>query len=268
MRIKICWKTGLRWLVLLLICSSLSVVFWPAQAQAATGVIADDAEVLNTAVIKPYTDAFSYTVNIFTTRVFRGSDADFDSSVHGLTSNDTNVPYPCDPTQQIGCELFSPQTIPEYDGILTPVASTTTIMQRNDDANQSVEVGIDVPARHLAIFAGSQVTIPQDRYENAIQAFADTMHQSHDNYTQATVAALNALQSASDRFWNGVRAAGPWIFLGVVCLAGIIFTLVARAMGWNGGNSSGYRWRDYDNRGGGGGFGGGGGVGGGASGNF
>lgn len=210
MQILIRYQTGLRWLVLLLICPCLSVMFLPAQARAATGIIADDANVLNTAAIKQYTDAFSYTINIFTTRVFRGSDADFDLSVHGLTSNYTNVSYPCDPTQQVGCELFSPQTISGVDGgLLTSVASPTTFLQRNDDANQSVEIGIDIPTRHLAIYAGSSVTIPQDHYENAIQAFATTMHQSHDNYTQATTATLNALQSASDRFWNGIGAASP-----------------------------------------------------------
>jgi hypothetical protein len=284
MQILIRWKTGLRWLVLLFICSCLCVMFLPAQARAATGVIADDAHVLDSAAVQQYTDPFSYTVNIFTTRVFRGSDADFDKSVQGLANynpSDSGPAYPCDPTQQIGCELFTPQTLSgnTIPGDPTPTATPPTVLLPNYDPARSVEIGIDVPARHLAIFAGQSVTLPQDHYENAIQAFAAAMHQSQDNYTQATIAALNALQSASDRFWNGVHAALPWIFLGALLLVLIIFAIVARALGWNSGNSSGYGWRNYNNynnwdSGGGGGFGGGdsgsggGGGGGGASGNF
>jgi hypothetical protein len=121
-------------------------------------------------------------------------------------------------------------------------------MTANYDVSQSVEIGIDVPARHLAIYATSSVTISQDHYGTAIQDFANAIHQSHDNYTQATIAALNALQSASDRFWNGVDAAFPWIFFGALILGTMI---VARARGWSQGSSSGYHWRDYNNWGGG-----------------
>ncbi len=151
-------------------------------------------------------------------------------------------------------------------------------MWRRSSAYQSVEIGIDVPARHLAIFSGKSVTIEQDHYDSAIRAFADTMHQTHDNYTQATIAALNALQSASDRFWDGVRAAVPWVLLVVLVVGAIIYFNGAGNQGETSTSSGGssYRRHTYDswNSGGGGGSSSGGtgddsgGGGGGASGNF
>ncbi|HEY7418684.1 MAG TPA: hypothetical protein VH593_26130, partial [Ktedonobacteraceae bacterium] len=215
MQFSLCRKASLCWLALLLIGSCFCWMVWPAQASAASGVIADDAQVLNAAAIRQYTDPFSYTVDIFTTTTFRGSNDDFDASVKDLTSNDTSaMGSSCDPTQQVGCELFSAQTVPIVTNPASGSTTSTSFLVRKGDASQGVEIGINVSTRHLAIFAGSSVTIPQDHYDTAIQTFADTMHQTHDNYTQATIAALNALQSASDRFWNGVGSALPWILLG------------------------------------------------------
>jgi uncharacterized membrane protein YgcG len=271
MRFLIHHKASQHWLVLLFIGTCLFGILLPAQARAASGTIADDAQVLNSTAIQQYTAPFSYTVDIFTTNVFQGSNGDFDASVQGLTSNDTNTMMgSCDPpTHQVGCELFSTNTLPAPDGTAGP---TTNYQVRNGDPNKSVEIGIDVPARHIAIYSGSSVTLPQDHYGKAIQSFTNTMHQTHDNYTQATIAALNALQSASDRFWNGVRAALPWIFGGALLIGIFIFSIVARSLGWSSGRSSRYYgWgRDGGWGGGGGDFGGGGsgGGGGGASGNF
>jgi hypothetical protein len=263
MQFLICQKAGLRRLVLLFSGFCLCWMLSPMQARAATGTIADDAQVLNTTTIRQYTDQFSYTVDIFTTRDFQGSNDAFDASVQGLTS-DSTVPTgaSCDPKHQVGGELFS---------------STSGFMWRNSDATQSIEIGIDVPVRHLAIYSGKGVTITQDHYNNAIQAFADTMHQTHDNYTQATIAALNDLQNANDRFWDGVRAQSPWFLLGALVVGAILFSMFANAMGWKTSSSDGYESRrNYNSRNngggggnsGGGGFGGGGGGGGGASGNF
>jgi hypothetical protein len=266
-------KAGLRWLALLFIGSCFACLFWPGQVSAATGTIADDAQVLNTAAIRQYTDPFSYTVDIFTTTIFKGSNSDFDASVKGLTSNTTGTgsgTY-CDPTQQVGCELFSTQTVPgsTYPGGFN--IPSTSFLVRNGDADQSVEIGVDVSTRHLAIYAGSGVTIPQSHYNNAIQVFAATMQRTHDNYTQATMDALNALQSASDRFWNGVRAGLPWIVLAVLIVGSLIVSLVMRANGL-GGSSRSYGWRNSNTWSSGGNSGGngnsGGGGGGGASGNF
>jgi hypothetical protein len=105
MQLLISRKASLRWLVLLFTTSCLSWMFLPAQASAATGLIADDAQVLNTTSIRQYTDQFSYTVDIFTTRDFQGSNDTFDASVKGLTSNST-IPTgsSCDPKHQVGCE--------------------------------------------------------------------------------------------------------------------------------------------------------------------
>jgi uncharacterized membrane protein YgcG len=108
-----------------------------------------------------------------------------------------------------------------------------------------VEIGINVPARHLAIYSGKSVTIAQDHYSNAIQAFTNTMRQTHDNYTQATIAALNALQNASDRFWMGAHAAAPWFLLVALFVCPIIYAIVAQAMGWGSSSSSG---SDQSNR--------------------
>lgn len=271
-------------LVLLFIGSCLCWMLLPAQARAATGTIADDAQVLDTATIHQYTDQITYTVDIFTTRVFQGSNDDFDASVKGLASNDTKpTGSSCDPTHQVGCELFT-----FFGTAPTPVATgtadtsySTSFALRNSDANQSIEIGIDVPARHIAIYTGKSVTIAQDHYDSAIQAFADTMHQTHDNYTQATVAALNALQNATDRFWLSAHAAGPWLLLIALFVGAIIFSIVAQANGWTSSSSGNYnRWRNNDSWNSGGSssggsssggtsdWGGGGGGGGGASGNF
>lgn len=263
-------KAGLHWLVLLFIGSCLFGMLLPAQAQAATGVIADDAQVLNTSAVRQYTDPFSYNVDIFTTSIFQGSTADFDSSVQSLTSSNDNgtLGSSCDPTHEVGCELFRTETIPVYDG--TTSSSQSILVRNSGDPDTSVEIGIDVPARHIAIYAGRSVTLPQDHYDNAIQAFANTMHQTHDNYTQAMIATLNALQRASDRFWNGVHAALPLIIPGVLIVGLIILSIVGRAKGWRSGSSSTYyHGGDWGGGfGGGGGSSGGGGGGGGASGNF
>ena len=267
-------------LVLLFIGMCLCWMLLPAQARAATGTIADDAQVLDTATIHQYTDQITYTVDIFTTRVFQGSKDDFDTSVKGLTSNDMKpTSSSCDPTHQVGCELFT-----FFGKAATGTADTsysTSFALRNSDATQSIEIGIDVPARHLAIYAGTSVTIAQDHYANAIQAFANTMHQTHDNYTQATVDALNALQNADDRFWLSAHAAGPWLLVIALFVGAIIFSIVAQVNGWTSSSSGNYnRWRNDDswNSGSSGGSsgggtsdwggGGGGGGGGGASGNF
>jgi ABC-type cobalt transport system substrate-binding protein len=274
-------KAGLYRLVLLFIGSCLCWMLLPMQARAATGIIADDAQVLNVAAIHQYTDPFSYTVDIFTTRAFQGSDEDFDASVKGLTSDyATPTVSPCNPRYQVGCQLFSPYTVPIPIATGTADASdTTSFSTRNSGADLSVEIGIDVPARHLAIYSGQQVTISQDHYNNAIQAFADTMHQTHDNYTQATIAALNALENATDRFW---RAAEPWGLVALLIAVVIVFTVATRKGRWGSSDDDGdryYRRRSYYNNytpwnsGGGGGNSGGGGMGnggggGGASGNF
>ena len=103
MQILIRCKTGLRWLVLLFISTCLFGIIWPGQASAATGTIADDAQVLNTAAIRQYSDPFSYTVDILTTNSFQGSNDDFDASVKALTSNETSdIGSSCDPTHQVG----------------------------------------------------------------------------------------------------------------------------------------------------------------------
>ena len=215
-------------LMLLFIGSCLCCMLLPIQARAATGTIADDAHVLDIAAIQQYTDPFSYTVDIFTTKAFQGSNDDFDASVKGLTSDEaTPAVSPCDPRYQVGCQLFNTFTMPgvsspDDSSISTPAATSTvdsnnpapaatstadssastSFSVRQSDASQSVEIGIDVPTRHLAIYSGASVTIPQDNYNNAIQTFANTMHQTHDNYTQATIAALKTLESATDRFWH------------------------------------------------------------------
>jgi hypothetical protein len=290
-------KVGRLRLVLLFIGICLCWIVLPTQARATTGTIADDAQVLNTATISQYTDKFTYTVDIFATRDFQGSNDAFDASVQGLTSDEiTPTPFPtptdsststpsstpidsitpttitCDPKYQVGCQLFD---------------TSLGVMLRQSDATDSIEIGIDVSARHLAIYSGKGVKITQDHYDNAIRVFADTMHQTHDNYTQATIAALNALQNDNDRFWDGVRAQAPW-FLLVALVVGVI--LYAKMFGVTDGNppssssgsSSGYEyehrhhydsWNNNSGNNSGGGFGGGNngggsGGGGGASGNF
>src|SRR5581483_10697963 len=125
-------KAGQLRLVLLFIGICFCWIVLPSQARADTGTIADDAQVLKTATIRQYTDQFTYTVDIFTTRDFQGSNDTFDTSVQGLTSDsvtpttfttptdtsitpttsmtptDSSTPTTpvCDPKQQVGCELF------------------------------------------------------------------------------------------------------------------------------------------------------------------
>src|SRR5579884_144789 len=118
-------KAGQLRFVLPFIGICLCWIVLPTQARAETGTIADDAQVLNTATIRQYTDKFTYTVDIFTTRDFQGSRDAFDTSVQGLTSESvtpttfttptttatptdtsTTTISSCDPKQQVGCELF------------------------------------------------------------------------------------------------------------------------------------------------------------------
>src|SRR5947209_12643726 len=106
-------KAGLHRLVLLFIGSCLCWMLLPTQARAATGTIADDAHVLDAAAIHQYTDPFSFTVDIFTTSIFQGSNDDFDASVKGLTTGySTSIGSFCDPTHQVGCQLFNTDTVP------------------------------------------------------------------------------------------------------------------------------------------------------------
>src|SRR5579884_1729562 len=101
-------KAGLHRLVLLFMGSCLCWMLLPTQARAATGIIADDAHVLDVTAIQQYTDPFSYTVDIFTTNAFQGSNDNFDASVKGLTSDEaTPTSVPCDPRDQVGCQLFN-----------------------------------------------------------------------------------------------------------------------------------------------------------------
>ena len=95
-------KAGLHRLMLLFIGSCLCWMLLPTQARAATGTIADDAHVLDAAAIHQYTDPFSFTVDIFTTSIFQGSNDDFDASVKGLTRGySTSIGSFCDPTHQV-----------------------------------------------------------------------------------------------------------------------------------------------------------------------
>lgn len=259
-------KAGLRWLALLCIGFCLCWLLVPAQARAATGYIADDAHVLDTTTIQSYTDPFSYTVDVYTTTAFTGSNAEFDASVQELAQESSmGDGLDCTPTQQVGCEPV-PYASPE-----------TYALESSGSSDKSVEIGINVKDRHIAIYGGENVTIAQDHYNKAITAFSTTMHQTHDNYTQATIAALNALEDAGDRFWSGVGHAIPWILLGALFLGFIILRLVGYSQGWWPASSSGSRSRSsegyHDWSGGGGGdWGGGssdsGGGGSGASGNF
>lgn len=218
---------------LLIIGLSLGWLLLPTQARAATGTIADNAQVLNKATIQQITDQFSYTVDIFTTSDFQGSNDAFDAAVKQLTNDQITVNGPCDIKHQVGCSLYD---LNAFGSLSDP--NTPHVALRNTAASESIEIGIDVPARHLAIYSGKSVTIIQDHYDNAIQVFASTMHQTHDNYTQGTVAALNALENDSDRFWKGVRSAGPWLGLVALLAAPLIFALVSQAMGWKTPNSS------------------------------
>lgn len=113
MRFLIRQKAGLCGLVFLFIGSCLCWMPLPEQARAATGIIADDAHVLDITAIHQYTDPFSSTVDIFTAEVFQGSNNDFDASVKGLTS-DSTIPAGsfCDPKHQVGCDLFDSVTMP------------------------------------------------------------------------------------------------------------------------------------------------------------
>jgi hypothetical protein len=131
-------------------------------------------------------------------------------------------------------------------------------------------MGINVRTRHIAIFSGSNIRVRQDHYQQAIDTFASKMHETHDNYTQSVLAALTALESSSDRFWSGVSHALPFVFIGLILVVSIVFSILFRGSGYNSYNR--YRNGGWGGGGGGGGSSGGGssssGGGGGASGNF
>jgi hypothetical protein len=272
-------------LILFMVGICLLTLTFSTTAKAATGVIGDDAHVLDTAAIRPTSDALSFKVNIFTTNIFKGSTSDFDTATQQLTSQESYaISQPCDPTTQVGCDLYQNDglNIPDFSSPTvvagTPIPSASnpaaSIEVRNDDPSASVEVAIDVKDRHIAIFAGDNITLPSNHYQQAIDSFASTMHQTRDNYTQALIAALNSLQSAADRFWNGVSHALPFVFIGIVIIAAFLLSLVFR--GNNSYRTNGYQHNNWDSGSWGGGGGGnsgggnsGGGTGGGgASGNF
>lgn len=244
------YKLSLNWIWISGIIACLGWLLLPAQSLATTGTIADHADVLDTATVQQTTDSFSYTVDIFTTRTFAGSNSDFDGRVKELASSssaDTSTTNACDPVKDIGCELYTQVAVP---------ASNFSFAERINLPDTSVEVGIDVATRHIAIDGGSSVKIENARYDQAITAFANTMHQTHDDYTQATIATLNTLESSSDRFWKGVSNALPYILIGGILIALFIAAAISRTAYQKGYYGSRYGGRN--SWGGGGGFGGGG----------
>ena len=261
-RVRLCCR-----LTLLSLGCCLCLLLLPAQARALTyGYIKDDAHVLNAKAVQQSAEPLSYDVDIYTTKSFRSSTADFDASVQKLAKSDTHYGS-CDPAQQVGCE---PGT---FGG------STYYSVETSNYSGNSVEIGIDVSQRHIAIYGGKNVSIDQKHYIKAITAFRNTMHQTHDNYTQATMAVLNTLETTADRVDKWLISRWPGFLMLFVF---IVIWIVVSERGWlkSSSESSSDDWRGtdpwsggggyggYGGYGGGGGFGGGGGGGGGASGNF
>jgi hypothetical protein len=119
---------------------------------------------------------------------------------------------------------------------------------------------IDTVHRHLAIVDnGKNVSITDTNYQDALNAFRKAIGKDDPDYTKATVAAIQSLQSAIGQ--NNWVEIGFWI---IVALLVIVSLAASASSGGSGsGRSGGYRSRTsytYYRSGGGGGGGGGGGV--------
>jgi hypothetical protein len=91
-------------------------------------------------------------------------------------------------------------------------------------------------ANHVAIVGGTAVPISTSQYQDAVNAFTDTMRNGNHNYTNATVAALNSLQnslnSGSRNSSSGIipgvggAARSGSIFSGTFCCIGLIVLII------------------------------------------
>lgn len=100
-------------------------------------------------------------------------------------------------------------------------------------ASNLIVMAIDVRNRHLAIVGGKSVPLSNSQYNDAIQSFVND-YRSNQNYTSATVAALNTLNndlgaSSGGGFLpstgrSGFNPGSGWICcIGLLVIAGVLF---------------------------------------------
>jgi hypothetical protein len=101
------------------------------------------------------------------------------------------------------------------------------------NSNNLIVMAIDVRNKHLAIVGGSSVPLSSSQYNDAVQSFINN-YRSNQNYTSATVAALNTLNndlgsSSSGGLLpstgrSGFNPGSGWLCcIGLLVIGGILF---------------------------------------------
>lgn len=89
----------------------------------------------------------------------------------------------------------------------------------------AIAIGIDTVQRHLAIESGTGVKLSNSQASDAVSAFANNFHGG--DYTGATIAAINSLQSALTGSGSSITPLGIVVAIllgcGALFLAGIAF---------------------------------------------
>jgi hypothetical protein len=85
-----------------------------------------------------------------------------------------------------------------------------------------IVIAIDTVHHHLAIVGGRSVSLSNSQYTDARNAFSSNFH--NNDYTSATIAAVDSLRSASGGGLSvpGVGSSGGGIGLGVLCCIGLL----------------------------------------------
>ena len=95
-----------------------------------------------------------------------------------------------------------------------------------------IVIAIDTAHRHLAIVGGRGVSLSNSQYTDARNAFSSNFH--NNDYTSATLAAIDSLRSASG---NGVSvpgiggSSGGGIGFGVLCCVGLLVLAAVAVFG-------------------------------------
>src|SRR5450755_1525389 len=116
-------------------------------------------------------------------------------------------------------------TINNFSG---STASFDQMAKGNINSSNKIVIAIDTVHRHLAIVGGSSVSLTNNQYADARNAFADSFR-NDKNYTSATVATLQSLQGASSGgalSVPGVNGGGFSWASGLCCIGLIVVAAV------------------------------------------
>ncbi len=148
-----------------------------------------------------------------------------------------------------GSALSYPVDIYTVNNFSGSTSSFDQTARGNINSSNKIVIAIDTVHQHLTIVGGSSVSLTNNQYADARNAFANSFR-NDKNYTSATVAALQSLQGASGNSAisvPGVNGGGfSWVSglccVGLIVVAAIVlFGVLSRRRGGNGGGFFGRR---------------------------